>query len=138
MYIYMYIHVYTCIYMYIHEKGFRKSRKYGKSKTFGNLRKPSETFGNHRKPSETIGNPLKPLETFGNPRKPSKNSCEKLTFGTKFVGIARKSEISIPIDAARSGELENRGFCQFFPKFEGNTSGFPSSPPPPYVVGHAF
>ena len=62
----MYIHVYTCIYMYIHKKWSRKVEKYGKSKTFGNLRKPSETFGNPRKPSETPGIPRKPLETFGN------------------------------------------------------------------------
>ena len=35
---------------------------------------------------------------------------QKQVFVTKWVGKARNREILIPIDAARSGDLENRGF----------------------------
>ena len=79
----------------------------------------SETFGNRWKPLETL---WEALETFRNPGKPSetfKKRLKKLTFGTKWVGIARKWEISIRIDAAGSQDLENRGFGQFSLKLEG-------------------
>ena len=35
---------------------------------------------------------------------------KKRVFGTKWVGIGRNQEISMPIDAPRSGDLENRRF----------------------------
>ena len=37
-------------------------------------------------------------------------TVEKRVFVTKWVGKARNREILIPIDAARSGDIENRGF----------------------------
>ena len=39
-------------------------------------------------------------------------TVKKHVFVTKWVGKARNPEILIPIDAARSGDLENRGFGQ--------------------------
>ena len=39
-------------------------------------------------------------------------AVKKHVFVTKCVGKARNPEILIPIDAARSGDLENRGFGQ--------------------------
>ena len=43
-------------------------------------------------------------------------AVEKHAFVTKWVGKARNPEILIPIDAARPGDLENRGFGQKIPK----------------------
>ena len=45
-------------------------------------------------------------------------NAKKSVFGTKLVGTGRNQEISMPIDAPRSGDLENRGFGQNFPKIQ--------------------
>ena len=47
----------------------------------------------------------------------SKNA-KKHGFGTKSVGIARNQEILMPIDAPRSGNLENRGFRKTFSQLQ--------------------
>ena len=49
---------------------------------------------------------------------------KKSVFGTKWVGIGRNQEISMQIDAPRSGDLENRGFGKTNPKFPMKNYGF--------------
>ena len=51
------------------------------------------------------------------PVKSRTNNLKKRDFGRKWVGIGRNQEISMPIDAPRSGDLENRGFGQTFIQF---------------------
>ena len=82
-------------------------------------RNHSETFGNRWKPLETLWEPLETLRNPGKSLETFKQRLKKRTFGTKWVGIARKWEISIRIDAAGSQDLENRGFGKVSLKFEG-------------------
>ena len=49
-----------------------------------------------------------------NYKKRRSKNAKKSVLGTKWVGIGRNQEISIRIDAPRSGDLENRGFGQSF------------------------
>ena len=48
--------------------------------------------------------------TWGCSKITFKNGVKTRTLGTKWVAIARTSEISIPIDAARLRDLGNQGF----------------------------
>ena len=48
-------------------------------------------------------------------------AVKKHVFMTKWVGKARNPEILIPIDAARPGDVENRGFGKTSWKIDGKS-----------------